>query len=1426
MEQQPQVPVTQRAYTLRLSRAPGACASGHTDACDCWRDALWATHEAVNKGTKAFGEWLLTLRGGLSHTLVDEDVPARGKKPARKPTDEERRDRRVLLALSWLSVEDERGAPDRFRVRDEVKAELGKILKKRGVQENEIRDWWDDCRASLEACIREDAVWVNRSACVDSIMREEACKDFLEPFFGTLDEAYFAGLSDSGEQDDESTREDEEAKDLVKKAGQWLSSRFGTGKGADFKSMADAYRRIAEWASQAASDQEGPTTMAQLAAHLDSPSRDLKGVLGVISGPGYKSATRNHLKKMTTKSRVAQEDLDRLKELAEQDTTKCKTNVGRKGRRHWADRILADVEKACGFTYLQKDGPARHQEFSVMLDHAARRVSMAHSWIKRAEQRRREFEEDARKLDELRPRAHDAVEWLERFCENRSAATGASAESDYRIRKRAVAGWDAVVKAWAKCTTADERIAAAREVQADPEIEKFGDIQLFEALAADEAVCVWRGRDGNPDASILTDYVAATTAQHDQKRFKVPAYRHPDALRHPVFCDFGKSRWAIRFAIHASKKKSHAKNTNWLQNRNGLRMDLWNGTTVHKVDLRWSSKRLTADLALNDNPGAKAPKVTRADRLGRAASRAFAHTAVMNVFEEKEWNGRLQAPRAELDRIARLEDRGNQTQAQALRRRLRWLVSFSPRLQPSGPFIDYAKSRGIMPNRRPGEYYPNASANKGRERLAKLVLFRLPGLRLLSVDLGHRFAAACAVWEALPSDEFKKEVRDLTALAGGSGKGDLYLQVERTGSDSKPRTAVYRRIGPDQLPDGTAHPAPWARLDRQFLIKLQGEEEPARWAARQETDIVRGWEEALGRVRDKAQDSLPHRIDALMSDAVTTLRRALRRHGDRARIAFNLTATEKLLPGGAQEKLDQAGRVELLTRTLILWHGLFTGKGWADPWAADEWKKRGLPEEVAIPEDEEDASPAARRTWRKQLEDALKPHAERLASMDLSDWSRSWSDRWKKDDAVWASRLKELKRWIAPRGLRPLPKDDAATRERKKAQRAAARYVGGLSINRINTISGLYRILKAFKMRPEPDDLRKNIPRKGDDELENFNRRLLDMRDRLREQRVKQLTSRIIEAALGIGRIKIPKGGKTPKRPRRVVDAPCHAVVVESLTHYRPDELRTRRENRQLMEWSSAKVQKFLKEGCQLYGLHLREVPANYTSRQCSRTGLPGVRCDDVPAEEFLGAPWWNKAISAARKKLEKNGTDAKDRFLVELADLLKRLQSEGKTLPPTVRVPRQGGELFVAAPPWNLLRSNERGELDSAMRRAVQADLNAAANVGLRALLDPDWPGRWWYVPCTAGTSEPAADKIKGSVAFTDAKSLPTDDGAAAGSGAGKGRPKQGTGKAPKEIENLWRDPSADGLATGQWSPTRAYWNAVQSRVVELLRRRAGLDS
>jgi hypothetical protein len=119
---------TQRAYTLRLtSAAPG-------DA--TWRDRVWRTHLAVNRGAAAFGDWLLTLRGGLDHRLAE--LPVKEKSGERSPNADELRDRRILLALSWLTVEVGYAGTHAVPA-TEVVAALREILLKRGVAEAEAR---------------------------------------------------------------------------------------------------------------------------------------------------------------------------------------------------------------------------------------------------------------------------------------------------------------------------------------------------------------------------------------------------------------------------------------------------------------------------------------------------------------------------------------------------------------------------------------------------------------------------------------------------------------------------------------------------------------------------------------------------------------------------------------------------------------------------------------------------------------------------------------------------------------------------------------------------------------------------------------------------------------------------------------------------------------------------------------------------------------------------------------------------------------------------------------------------------------------------------------------------------------------------------------------------------------------------------------
>jgi hypothetical protein len=523
-------------------------------------------------------------------------------------------------------------------------------------------------------------------------------------------------------------------------------------------------------------------------------------------------------------------------------------------------------------------------------------------------------------------------------------------------------------------------------------------------------------------------------------------------------------------------------------------------------------------------------------------------------------------------------------------------------------------------------------------------------------------------------------------------------------------------------------------------------------------------------------------------------------------------------PDGFQDSPEERKQryIEFIDDALLLWHDLCSSRGWKDDQAEKLWEQRiaTLPAYQKLEPVPDDIRGAQRKKKREENRDRLRHAAEALADdKKLRDeLHAAWRNRWEADDGSagwfdnasrrrireatgWYARLRWVQDWIMPGAA---------------ANLSDVRGVGGLSLTRLATLTEFRRKVQVgFLTRLRPDGERQQLG-------ERFGQRTLDALEEMREQRVKQLASRIVEAALGIGRMKAAPG-RDRKRPQQRVDEPCHAIVIESLRNYRPDELQTRRENRALMNWSSGKVRKYLEEACQLHGLHLREVPANYTSRQCSRTGLPGLRCEDVPVDEFLNSPWWNKAVNAAKKKTANGAADEESRLLVDLHEKWRSTpESERKheaehKLIKTVRVPRAGGSLFVAAPPPNCRANGHNPCVLCNAERGIQADLNAAANIGLRALLDPDLPAKWWYVPCSSKDGKPAADKVSGAACLDlNWKLLEISE-------------RRG---AKRDYVNAWRDLSSGDLNERGWLETARYWNGVRSRVLRALRRFNGLQT
>ncbi len=118
----------------------------------------------------------------------------------------------------------------------------------------------------------------------------------------------------------------------------------------------------------------------------------------------------------------------------------------------------------------------------------------------------------------------------------------------------------------------------------------------------------------------------------------------------------------------------------------------------------------------------------------------------------------------------------------------------------------------------------------------------------------------------------------------------------------------------------------------------------------------------------------------------------------------------------------------------------------------------------------------------------------------------------------------------------------------------------------------------------------------------------------------------------------------------------------------------------------------------------------------------------------------------AARLVAENKGT-LSQRYLIE-AYARWAAKAERERAGRSVRIPYRGGDLFVPA------------DGRSPIAGGLQADLNAAANIGLKALLDPDWPGAWWYVPCDPATFLPLPKTTAGSKAVDpNAPLLKTDE-------------------------------------------------------------------
>jgi IS605 OrfB family transposase len=222
---------------------------------------------------------------------------------------------------------------------------------------------------------------------------------------------------------------------------------------------------------------------------------------------------------------------------------------------------------------------------------------------------------------------------------------------------------------------------------------------------------------------------------------------------------------------------------------------------------------------------------------------------------------------------------------------------------------------------------------------------------------------------------------------------------------------------------------------------------------------------------------------------------------------------------------------------------------------------------------------------------------------------------------------------------------------------------------------------------------------------------LLEKIDRLKDQRINQTAHLILAEALGV-RLRTHTASPAERTAGDIHGEyepipgrhPVDVIVMEDLSRYRSTQDRARNENRRLMQWAHRALIDKLRELAKPFGLSVAVVPAAYSSKFCARSGVVGFRAEEVHKQQLNDFDWRQLRDREAQKK-PRLGDDHLLRFAKALDLVPSRKTKTGEIVPFTLLRPRAGGQIFIPL----------TGDGPS------QADINAAINIGLRALAASD---------------------------------------------------------------------------------------------------------
>lgn len=943
---------------------------------------------------------------------------------------------------------------------------------------------------------------------------------------------------------------------------------------------------------------------------------------------------------------------------------------------------------------------------------------------------------------------------MERIHKSLAVADGADPDKLYRygISQAALRGYEDLREAWNKKVEPGEKFSEATAKQLKTCIADYqrqhrddmGDSRLFEELTKENNWCVWQAAKPEEETervakrystNIIRDYLRYCDVLEDLEKKKRPVqYTPADARDSRRLFDFkGASQGGFE---HLSSPDVGLSFTTQIAIKGSD--GLYHPTPVH---IYYTAPRLLRDEArvLSENEDLQsanwAQPFMRALGIPEDNRYDFKKHAVSLMPAWKPENQFKQQPDRLLLNFVLAPKEDNfiaYLRKQMGREAWPWMMQFNWNGDGHDstlrwPHEDWSKVKNKKEF--PGFWFTNPN---------------LKSFRVLSVDLGQKQAGAYSIIEVSfrLTDEEKKHARFLGRTEDESEQRDWYARVVTTGLLKLPgeNATVYR---PDYK-DGTPVPG-----SKHFQKELSGS--AGRLAAQLETDQTLKLLAEMQQLKllDDEPDTAKAECGRLTFPEQNTklliaLRRAQSFAGKLHRWCWFLDPQDDV------ERKDQAAR----RRTAIREIAEADEHEWLENDALAKAKARHAQLDDA--KDEPELHPEIVRALKSELEKLV----EKLPRWLKAIANRTYRSR--RGRLIWVKHPEKTDCHLLDFSL--LSKE-----ERKQLSEEERRLAGqrGLSIERIEQLEELRKRCQSLNQM-----LRRKIgckpPLSRDDSIPDPCPTILAKLDDIKEQRRNQTAHMILTQALGLKLaepvepkddterklqeakdthgeyVKIDDKGRAVSSEngnqwRGTVDF----IVIEDLSRYRTSQGRAPRENSRLMKWCHRAIRDKLKQMCEPFGLSLIETPAAYSSRFCSRTGVAGFRATEISGDPLKESKWRWRIRKPEEGKIESK-EQMKRREQWEL--LFQQIKAANKNcdgknegqLRRALLAPDAGGSIFI---PISKLNSEYKrqtknepiiqfelvalAENQFKQPRLIHADINAAVNLGLRAIADP----RLWSV-------------------------------------------------------------------------------------------------